>query len=168
MSGATARAQFGDAINNITMSYNDCRLADQVGANSAYQGRTSREAGITTSSTCTRSDGVSVWDAGNIADSQVAVSCVWTRSVNGQNHVTNADVRFNTANFRWTTSPGSGCSRIYDVRAVGTHEAGHVFGLGHVGGDSHLNLTMSPYMVPCSTKHRTLARGEVLGLRTKY
>lgn len=53
------------------------------------------------------------------------------------------------------------------MRAVGTHEAGHVFGMGHVF-DGHSNLTMYANSFMCDAKARTLGYGDVLGLRKKY
>ncbi|MET7290619.1 hypothetical protein ABZS79_00415 [Streptomyces griseoloalbus] len=59
----------------------------------------------------------------------------------------------------------SSCSNAYDVRCVGTHEAGHVFGLKDNYG-SHSNPTMYGSSIECSTRARTLGKGDVLGLRS--
>ncbi|MFJ6297517.1 hypothetical protein ACIQJX_29700 [Streptomyces griseoviridis] len=53
------------------------------------------------------------------------------------------------------------------MRSVGTHEAGHVFGLGHVGS-GHSNLTMYTNSFTCKTIARTLGKGDVLALRSIY
>ncbi|WP_327729872.1 matrixin family metalloprotease [Streptomyces sp. NBC_00487] len=60
------------------------------------------------------------------------------------------------------------CSDKYDLRGVGTHEAGHVFGLDHVEGSDHSNLTMYPKLGECTEKWRTLGYGDVRGLRSLY
>ncbi|MGW1764472.1 matrixin family metalloprotease [Streptomyces sp. NPDC002073] len=62
---------------------------------------------------------------------------------------------------------GSTPSNLSDIRSVGTHEAGHVFGMGHVGS-GHNNLTMYTNSYTCSTRARTLGKGDILGLRSIY
>ncbi|MBW8792700.1 MAG: matrixin family metalloprotease [Streptomyces sp.] len=78
-----------------------------------------------------------------------------------------ADVRFDTADHDFTNKPTASCSNKYDVRSVGTHEAGHVFGLKDIYG-AHDNLTMCGSSILYSTRARTLAKGDVLGLRNIY
>ena len=48
-------------------------------------------------------------------------------------------VRFNTAVYSWCTGTSvTGCSGSeYDAQGVMTHEAGHIFGLGHVANSTH-------------------------------
>lgn len=78
-----------------------------------------------------------------------------------------ADVRFNTYDHDFTDKPTSSCSNKFDIRSVGTHEAGHVFGLKDIAG-AHDNLTMYESSIRCSTRARTLGKGDVLGLRSIY
>ncbi|MFB6782006.1 matrixin family metalloprotease [Streptomyces sp. NPDC056352] len=168
LSQSDAKWAFWDAIDNITESYNNCGYTDQVGAASNYRGPTSFEADINSSSQCTSRDGVSTWDAGNLAGGHVAVTCSWTWPMLGvKNDLREADVRYNTTDFDFTNSPTSSCSNKYDIRSVGTHEAGHLFGMGHVGS-GHENLTMYTNSFRCSTKARTLGKGDILGLRSIY
>ncbi|MFF4257586.1 hypothetical protein ACFY1L_41010 [Streptomyces sp. NPDC001663] len=75
-----------------------------------------------------------------------------------------ADVRFNTHDFDFTNKPTASCSNKCDIRSVGTHEAGQVFGLKDIHG-AHDNLTMYGNSILCSTRARTLGKGDVLGLR---
>lgn len=84
-----------------------------------------------------------------------------------KNDLREADVRYDTTDFGFTNSPTCSCSNKYDIRSVGTYEAGHVFGMGHVGA-GHENLTMYINSFKCSTKARTLGKGDVLGLRSIY
>ncbi|MFJ8863410.1 matrixin family metalloprotease [Streptomyces sp. NPDC102451] len=168
LSRTDAKWAFWDAIDNITGSYNNCGYADQVGAKHNYLGTTSREADINSSSQCTSRDGVSTWDAGNLKSGTVATTCSWTFPMPGvKNDLLEADVRYNTTDYDFTNKPTSTCSNKYDIRSVGTHEAGHVFGLGHVGS-GHQNLTMYTNSFTCTTKARTLGKGDVLALRSIY
>ncbi|MFC7220161.1 peptidase M10 [Streptomyces polyrhachis] len=168
LSQYNARLAFADAIDNITGSYNNCGYTDQVDASSSYQGTTTYEADINSSSQCTSRDGKSTWDAGDLYGGHVAVACTWSWDwVGMKNDLREGDVRYNTADFDFTNSPTSGCWNLYDIRSVGTHEAGHVFGMGHVGS-GHDNLTMYTNSFTCTTKARTLGKGDILGLRSIY
>ncbi|MEV0801635.1 matrixin family metalloprotease [Kribbella sp. NPDC050281] len=167
LSQSKAQAAFADVINNITGSYNDCGLTDQVSALSQYMGTTTYESDISSSTTCTTPDGESTWDAGNLSTGVLAATCWWYQpSGQATNLTVEADVRYNTTDYNFTDSPST-CTSQYDVREVGTHEAGHVFGLGHVGS-GHTNLTMYTASSACDTKERTLGKGDVLGLRALY
>ncbi|MDX2541042.1 peptidase M10 [Streptomyces sp. WI04-05B] len=169
LSKTDAKWAFMDALDNITESYNNCGFGDYVGAKENYLADTSREASVNKSSHCTGQDGLSVWDAGDIKDSAVATTCSYTWSMPGvKNDLREADVRFNTYNHDFTNKPTSSCAnRYFDVRSVGTHEAGHIFGLGHVGA-GHENLTMYTDSFKCKTIARTLGKGEILALRSIY
>ncbi|MFI1728949.1 peptidase M10 [Streptomyces acidicola] len=160
---------FYDAVAAIAESYNNCGYSDQVDMNYPnYMAKTSFEADINTSSQCTDRDGLSTWDGGNLKDDVYATTCTWSWPAPGvKNDLREADVRFNTHDFDFTNKVTSSCSNKVDVRSVGTHEAGHVFGLKDIYG-SHGNLTMYGYSIECSTRARTLGKGDVLGLRSIY
>jgi hypothetical protein len=165
---SAAQTAFADAINNITGSYNSCGLSDTVGASSSYQGTTTYEADMNASGDCTDRDGQSTWDAGDLPSGTVAQTCWWSVPSPGiKNDLIEADVRYNTHDYNFTNSPTSSCSNLYDIRSVGTHEAGHVFGMGHVGS-GHSELTMYTNSFTCTTKARTLGKGDVEGLRSIY
>lgn len=122
------------------------------------------------SGNCTSPDNASVWDAGTVTPGVVARTCWWaTESLPGApNPLKEADVQFNTTTYNFTDTGGSpSCSNQYDIRSVGTHEAGHVFGLGHVGA-GHSNLTMYTNSFVCRTIARSLGRGDMLGLASIY
>ncbi|MFF3886501.1 matrixin family metalloprotease [Streptomyces sp. NPDC001914] len=166
LSKSDAATAFADAINNITGSYNNCGLEDQVNASASYQGTTTYEADINSSGTCTEEDGKSTWDAGDLPSTRVAITCTHYWAVTYDLY--EADVRYNTTDFDFVNEVTSSCVNKYDVRSVGTHEAGHVFGLGHVSGTSHSNQTMYTNSFLCNEKARTLGYGDVLGLRSIY
>ena len=167
LSTSAAASAFADAINNITGSTNNCSYSDQVSAQSAYKGTTTYEADINSSGICTDRDGKSTWDAGNLATGTVAATCTYSLSIPGaKNDLREADVRYNTTEYNFDNDMSS-CSNAYDIRSVGTHEAGHVFGMGHVGS-GHSELTMFTNSFICTAKARTLGVGDVLGLRSTY
>ncbi|TQJ55766.1 matrixin family metalloprotease [Streptomyces sp. SLBN-115] len=168
LSHAEGRRAFEDAIATITTSRNDCGYDDTVKAKARFLSSTGNEAGIDRAARCTRRDGLSVWDAGDIGGEAVATTCSWSRPVpDGPEELLEADVRFNTHDFPFTNRPSGACTHAYDIRSVATHEAGHVFGLGHSGA-GHENLTMYANSFACSTDARTLGKGDVLGLRSLY
>ncbi|MFI5872746.1 matrixin family metalloprotease [Streptomyces sp. NPDC051445] len=168
LSREEARRAFEDAIATITTSRNDCGYDDTVRAKARYLSTTGNEAGIDQEARCTHRDGLSVWDAGDIGSEVVATTCSWSRPMRGHpEQLLEADVRFNTQDFPFTNRPSGGCTHAYDIRSVATHEAGHVFGLGHSGA-GHENLTMYANSFACSTDARTLGKGDVLGLRSLY
>ncbi|MFD9436082.1 matrixin family metalloprotease [Streptomyces sp. NPDC060002] len=168
LSHAEGRQAFEDAIATITTSRNDCGYDDRVTAKARFLSATGNEAGIDREGRCTRRDGLSVWDAGDIGGEAVATTCSWSRPVpGGPEELLEADVRFNTRGFPFTDRPAGACTHAYDIRSVATHEAGHVFGLGHSGA-GHENLTMYANSFACSTDARTLGKGDVLGLRSLY
>ncbi|MEU3597700.1 matrixin family metalloprotease [Streptomyces sp. NPDC006798] len=169
LSRTAAKDAFADAINNITGGSNNCGIVNLAGPRSSYGGTTSLEADISNHNTCTARDKKSTWDAGDLIAGAVASACTWTK-LQGPSYadVIEADVRFNTADHNFTNNPSTGCNNKYDVRSVGTHEAGHVFGLDHVTGSTNQNQTMYTNSFPCTTKARTLARGDMNGLRAIY
>lgn len=169
LSQGEARHAFEAAVSAITASRNDCGIDDAVSARARYLSTTSNEAGIDHEARCVRRDGLSVWDAGDIGPDAVATTCSWSRPApgGGPEELLEADVRFNTHDYTFTDNPSGACTHAYDLRSVATHEAGHVFGLGH-SGTGHENLTMYASSFACSTAARTLGRGDVLGLRSLY
>ncbi|SER32103.1 Matrixin [Streptomyces sp. yr375] len=168
LSRAEARRAFQDAVATITTSRNDCGYDDTVTAKARYLSTTGNEAGIDRAARCVRRDGLSVWDGGDLGTDAVATTCSWSRPVpGGPDELLEADVRFNTHDYAFTDHPSGGCTQAYDIRSVATHEAGHVFGLGHSGA-GHENLTMFANSFACSTDARSLGKGDVLGLRSLY
>ncbi|MFF3849425.1 matrixin family metalloprotease [Streptomyces sp. NPDC002328] len=169
VSAAEAHRAFDGAIGTITGTRNKCGFGDVVAARSKYHGRTHHEADIDQQARCVSRDHVSVWDAGVLSPGVVATTCSWSRAMpNGQpDWLKEADVRFNTRDYTFTNNPAGDCKNAYDIRSVATHEAGHVFGLAHVGS-GHEAQTMYTNSFACTTGARTLGRGDVLGLRALY
>ena len=83
--------------------------------------------------------------------------------------VTEADIKVNRADFRWTVVPRRSCRNEYDLQSVMSHERGHNFSLGHVSESDHGNLTMSDRSNgPCQSSERSLGRGDAKSLNNKY
>lgn len=166
-SQSDAATLFADAINNITAGYNDCGIADTIDAYSDYIGTTTYESDINSSSQCTTRDGQSTWDAGDLANGHLAINCTWTTTGgSGTTYAIESDVRYNTTDYDFTKNPTSTCNNQWDLRAVGTHEAGHAYGLGHAPLSP--DLTMNEAIAPCSTAYRTLGLGDMKGLEFIY
>ncbi len=157
LSKAAVRDVLKKSFSNITTAHNDCGMADRVSATNTYLGTTSTRA------RCARRDmrnvvGFRVLEAGVLA-----VTCYWI----GNGRIVEADVQINIRE-RWALSL-AGCTDEVMLESTMTHEAGHVFGLDHVGERRHGRLTMSPYLDgPCENDEATLGKGDVLGLEALY
>jgi hypothetical protein len=164
-------AAMEESVLNWTNVHDNCGLADDVSLTSAYKGRSSGSAEITSSGRCKDgSDGRSETDFGMLPVGMVAITCVWISGSRPPYTVESADVRLNKAKNWWNTL--STCSgRRYIVEAALTHERGHVFGLAHgtkVIEASHGNLTMSPTIDGyCQAAEATLGKGDVRGIRAR-
>jgi hypothetical protein len=169
MSRADAQAAYADAINNVTGSNNDCGVGDLVGAQASYKGYTTKETDMNADGHCTDRDHTSTWDAGTLPDGTLAQGCYYASwSIPGvKNDLAEADVRYNTTEYAWVNTIGEFCYRQWDIRGVGTHEAGHIFGLNDLSS-AHSNLTMYGVTDPCEKKKRTLGYGDMKGLWSIY
>jgi hypothetical protein len=142
-------------------TYNDCGYGDQNNIVSVY-------AGTTTTRASTTADGVSVVDKGEVfdlgcgsfPDDPVALACTLVFRAGGG--YVETDQRYDDDS-DFTNVAASGA---YDYWAAATHESGHSLGLDHASSSSY--LTMYPQMSPDDVRERTLARGDVLGMRTIY
>jgi hypothetical protein len=170
LSRADAKTAFAESINNVEYQNTNCDMHSFHTANTTYGGYTTYESDMNASGDCTPRDGVSTWDAGDLPSDTVAQTCHWSSSNPfGKNSLTEADVRYNTHDNDFTNTGGSSsCSQDYDIRAVGTHETGHVFGLDDLPGSSHYNLTMYFASILCDTRARTLGLGDMHGLWRVY
>lgn len=88
----------------------------------------------------------------------------WTWSSGGV--AIEGDIAFSTQH-QWygEHNPPGGCTQHYSLRGVGTHELGHVFGLGHASGPTQ---TMFPSTPPCTTRWISLSPGDIYGFWALY
>lgn len=153
----SAEAAIRRGIGNIVNARNDCGRPDRVTARAKYLGRTSA------APSCKKTDGRNVVGFRSLPSGVAARACWWMIG----NRIVEADVQISTS-VRWATSL-AGCFDQLMLEAVMTHEAGHVFGLGHVGERRHGRLTMSTYIDgPCNNQESTLGLGDLLGLEALY
>lgn len=152
-----AEAAIRRGFTNITAARNDCGRADRVAAAQRYLGPTSARP------SCSRTDGRNVVGFRPLAEDVAARACWWMVG----SRIVEADVQINST-IRWATSL-SGCVDRLMLEAVMTHEAGHVFGLDHVGEGRHGRLTMSTFVDgPCNNQESTLGLGDMRGLEALY
>lgn len=139
---------------NWDYTYNDCGFGDQNNITSDYLGTTG-------SGAHSYADGNPVVDKGNMSNIGCggALACAY---VFGGSSYTETDQRFSDS----ASFTNTGVSNAYDYQSVATHESGHSIGLGHANSSSH--LTMYYQSFTGTTMARTLARGDVLGMRALY
>ena len=141
---------------------NDCRFSDRANIVTGYVGLTTRTAR-------SRGDGLNVVDRGELANiarcgnSKVIIACSWLQPGQTTGPYTENDIRFDD-DFTFTNLGIRGGA--YDYWAVATHESGHSLGLDHSTASPW--LTMYPQASRAATFWRTLALGDVLGMRNIY
>jgi hypothetical protein len=154
---AAAAGAIRRGVDNIVNANNDCGRADRVSARARYLGTTTRKP------SCNISDGYNVVGFRKLPAGTAARACWWYIG----NRIVEGDIQFNS-NERWATSL-AGCRNQLMLEAVMTHEAGHIFGLGHVGERRHGRLTMSTFIDgACQNSESTLGLGDMLGLERLY
>lgn len=155
---ATTTSQIVRGHTNWDATRNSCGMRDTTNLTSKYLGGTSAVVHPN------RRDFKSVVDKGPMTGIQgctIAIAC--TFNFPGDNNtIVETDQRFNS---RYAYS-NAGAPGKYDVQSIATHEAGHSIGLDHA--DSSSQLTMF-FQTLTGTKHlRSLAKGDVRGLRARY
>ena len=146
------------SFNNVVNGRNDCGRPDMISATHQYLGITTR------SPNCRDRDGFNVVGFGRMDFGVLAVTCFW---ING-GRIVEADMRINNRE-TWGTSLATCHGDSPMLEATITHEAGHVFGLDHVGERRHGRLTMSPFIDgPCENGEATLGWGDLRGLNQIY
>lgn len=179
MPAGGTRAQFATAVKaafaHNTGSQNDCNLTDQVSASAVYAGYTSTESDIAVNAqgqdVCTANDGTNTLDYGPLAAGDLGLTCTFYTNNPGTqlDPAFESDTRLSNA-AKW--SYGAQCTptdyNYYDIESVLTHEIGHTYGLDDIYTAAEAELTMYGYGTTCSSEQRTLARGDVLGLRSIY
>jgi len=151
-------AVLNKAFNNITGENNDCGRPDTVSATNKYLGTTSR------APNCNTRDGHNVVGFAKLDPGTLAITCYW---ISG-GKIVEADMKITTRE-SWALSLATCHGDMPMLESTVTHEAGHVFGLDHVGENRHGRLTMSPYIDgPCENNEATLGLGDMLGLESLY
>ncbi len=144
-----------DGHRNWDTTYNSCGLNDITNLTSQHLGSTSE-------TIHTYPDSRSVTDKGSLASiCPGALACAWLFS-DASGHTTETDQRYNE-NF---TFSNVGAAGAYDYESISAHETGHSIGLDHANSSSALTMY---YQIASGTTHaRSLAKGDVLGLRARY
>lgn len=144
-----------DGHTNWDTTYNSCGFSDITNLTSHYLGSTS-------DTVHSNPDGESITDKGDLSSfCPGALACTWQfDDVNGR--AIETDQRFNQD----FTFSNVGAAGAYDYESVATHESGHSIGLDHATSSDA--LTMYPQIPAGTTYVRSLARGDVLGLRARY
>jgi hypothetical protein len=146
------------AFGNITGEHNDCGRPDTVSATSQYLGTSS------VGPSCNSRDGQNAIGFGKLDPGVLAVTCYWISGTK----IVEADMKITTSE-SWALSLASCHGSQPLLEATITHEAGHVFGMAHVGEARHGRLTMSPFLDgPCENNESTLGLGDMLGLESMY
>ncbi len=158
------------AYQHIESGYNDCRLGDDIFVEQTYIGEsTARDSLSADGKTCRGKNGNNVVDWGSFERyATLAAMCHYGAFLR-PGELSEADVRINVV--RGFASSAAECSGgEFDLEAVMTHEAGHVFGLSHVEPEAaHAHLTMSPGINRgCDMSARTLGRGDHNALNLLY
>jgi hypothetical protein len=169
LSKTAAETQLRSAVRSITGARNDCGRPDRVSAQARYQGRTARKPAVRASGVCAQPDGYNVVGFGTLPFGIAALTCTWYHiASHGWGRAIESDVLLNKRSYHWAVRPRSCTSGELILRAVATHEFGHVFGLAHVSETSHPSLTMSTYIAPCDDSPFSLGKGDLLGLERLY
>ncbi len=155
---ATTTGEIVRGHTNWDKTHNSCGLNDITNLKSNYLGGTSATVHPDDP------DGRSVTDKGpmtGIAGCTIAIACTFNFPGDG-NTVAETDQRLNS---KYPFS-NKGVAGKYDVQSVATHESGHSIGLDHA--DSSEMLTMYFQSLTGTKRPRSLAKGDVRGLRSRY
>ncbi len=87
---------------------------------------------------------------------------VCTPAVYSDGYIKDADIRFNAADFQWSTTGEKG---KMDVQNIATHEIGHFFGLDHT---MVYGATMYPYANLGETSARSIEDDDIKGICFLY
>lgn len=151
----TSVASIVDGHENWDRTYNSCGLNDITDLDAHHLGSTAE-------TIHSYPDGRSVADRGSLSSfCPGALACTWLFS-DATGYTTETDQRYNEL----YTFTNVGAAGAYDYESVATHETGHSIGLDH--GNSSNALTMYFQITAGTTYPRSLAKGDVLGMRARY
>ncbi|WP_168221131.1 matrixin family metalloprotease [Actinomadura sp. WMMA1423] len=164
------RGPVTSGVANMTGARTDCtgsgRFTPAPGVTARYAGESNRPPNVTGAAACGTRDRVNTfgWLAMPEAEAPIlAATCAWFRGPT----TVETDMAIQARGKRWWTG-GTCPAGSYSAEAVATHEAGHVFGLAHVGGAEHTGLTMTPFLASCDDGPATLGKGDHDGLIALY
>jgi hypothetical protein len=164
LSSAAVLSAIKKGFRNIVNARNDCGRADNVSATQSYLGSTTRNPNVTRAGGCGSADGTNVVAFAPLDGAYAGFTCIWWDT---HHHIVEADMRLDPDQ-PWVTSLAA-CSGGLMLEALVTHEAGHAFGLAHVGESQHGRLTMSVYLDGyCENQEATLGWGDIRGLQALY
>jgi hypothetical protein len=153
-----------DAMSAMSNGLGGCGANLSNSAAHSYQGTTTISANMS-GGACLSSDYINVVDSANVlaSASTLAQTCVYKTT----SEIVHADMRIN-GSYTWYTSDSvTGCTGSkYDLEGVMTHEAGHLFGLGHVSTSTL--QAMKPSSSTCETSQRNLGNGDLAGMKFLY
>lgn len=161
------------ALAAINESFATWQAASDAGLSYSYKGAPTGKVLLP------KLDGKNVVGWKSIQSTALAITYVWYYSDTG--YIAEFDMVFNNS-YAWTYSPPTGIDSAvpyddpdnigvagsYDLRDIGTHEAGHTLMLDDMYDPSHANLTMYGYGAPAELKKDTLAYGDDLGVDAIY
>ncbi|QKW33244.1 matrixin family metalloprotease [Actinomadura sp. NAK00032] len=163
------RGPIATGVSNMVNAHTDCnggRFAPLPDVGARYAGQGNRPPNVTSAAACAKRDRVNTfgWLSLQSAENDVlAATCTWHLG----STTVETDMALQVRGKKWWTS-GTCPAGAYSAEAVATHEAGHVFGLTHVEGIEHENLTMAPALASCDTSPTTLGKGDYDGLIALY
>jgi hypothetical protein len=138
------------------LTRNSCGLTDITNLTSSYVGSTS-------GTIHSYPDDVSITDKGDLASVGCAgaLACTWNFT-DAFGATRETDQRYNEN----MTFSNVGAAGAYDYESISAHESGHSIGLDHANTSDALTMY---YAIRAGTTHaRTLAKGDVMGLRARY
>lgn len=143
-----------DAIKTAAQTWTDVSTSSFI----FYTAETSYTPGIISR------DSMNLISFGTInSNTRPARTSIWY-SITGR-YVTEADIKFNTKYFQWSTD---GSADKYDVQNVATHELGHVLSLLDLYGSSNKEKTMYGNTYAGETKKRSLEQDDINGITYLY